>query len=157
MYRKERYAKKQLLSTLLYLKQVCIFVYLVVVVQVCFHFEARVWLVIIQWDNLKILARISITGSQESSHKTMPLYDASPRCPCTTWNCHSVILPLMEDAKKRQQNVLSLSELDIFPRNSTPGGFICIWQSKWVGKGCNIVPTFELRVALKIVLANRLV
>ena len=45
MYRRERYAKKQLLSTLLYLKQVCIFVYLVVVVQVCFHFEARVWLV----------------------------------------------------------------------------------------------------------------
>ena len=56
------------------------------------------------------------------------------RCPCTTWNCQ-VILPLMEDAKKRQQNVLSLSELDIVPRNSTAGGlmFICIWQNKWVG------------------------
>ena len=78
MYRRERQAKKQLLSTLLYLKQVCIFVYLAVVVQVCFHFEARVWLVTNQGDNLKILARISITGSQESSHKTMPRLAQAP-------------------------------------------------------------------------------
>ena len=43
---KKSYAKKQLLSTLLYLTQVWICVYFLVVLQLCFDFEARVWLVI---------------------------------------------------------------------------------------------------------------
>ena len=41
---KKSYAKKQLLSTLLYLTQVWICVYSLVVLQLCFDFEARVWL-----------------------------------------------------------------------------------------------------------------
>ena len=41
---KKSYAKRQLLST--YLTQVWIYVYLLVVLQLCFDFEAQVWLVI---------------------------------------------------------------------------------------------------------------
>ena len=41
---KKRYAKKQLLSTLLYLTQVWIGVYSLVVLQLCFDAESRVWL-----------------------------------------------------------------------------------------------------------------
>ena len=41
---KKTYTKKQLLSTLL--SQVWICFYFLVVLQLCFHFEARVWLVI---------------------------------------------------------------------------------------------------------------
>ena len=43
---KKSYAKKQPLSTLLYLTQVWICVYFLVFLQLCFDFEARVWLVI---------------------------------------------------------------------------------------------------------------
>ena len=43
---KKSYAKKQLLFTLLYLTRVWICVYFLVVLQLCFDFEARVWLVI---------------------------------------------------------------------------------------------------------------
>ena len=43
---KKSYAKKQLFSTLLYLTQVWICAYFLGVLQLCFDFEARVWLVI---------------------------------------------------------------------------------------------------------------
>jgi len=39
----------------------------------------------------------------------------------------------MEDVYKQRQNFFLFLYLDMVPRNSTPGGFAYIWQSKWVG------------------------
>ena len=52
-------------------------------------------------------------------------------CTTTTWKCP--ISLFMEYVNKQQRNFISLSELGLVPRNSTPGGFAYIWQSKWVG------------------------
>ena len=39
----------------------------------------------------------------------------------------------MEYVKKQRRNVVLFLNLDIVPRNLTPGGFAYIWQSKWFG------------------------
>ena len=39
----------------------------------------------------------------------------------------------MDDVNKQRQNIFLFLYLDMVPRNSTPGGFAYIWQSKWVG------------------------
>ena len=39
----------------------------------------------------------------------------------------------MEDVNKQRRNLFLFLYLDMVPRNSTPGGFAYIWQSKWVG------------------------
>ena len=39
----------------------------------------------------------------------------------------------MEDINQERRNFISLLNLDMVPRNSIPGGFAYIWQSKWVG------------------------
>ena len=39
----------------------------------------------------------------------------------------------LEYVNKQRRNFISLSELELVPRNSTPGGFAYIWQSKWLG------------------------
>ena len=39
----------------------------------------------------------------------------------------------MEYVNKQRRNVISLSDLDTVPRNSSPGGFAYIGQSKSVG------------------------
>ena len=39
----------------------------------------------------------------------------------------------MEYVNKQRRNVVLFLNLDIVPRNLTPGMFAYIWQSKWVG------------------------
>ena len=52
-------------------------------------------------------------------------------CTTTTWNC--LIFLFREDVNKRRHNFILFLNLDMVLRNSTPGGFAYIWQSKWVG------------------------
>ena len=42
-------------------------------------------------------------------------------------------MTIMEDVSKQQQNFSLFLNLDMVPRNSTPGGFAYTWQSNWVG------------------------
>ena len=46
-------------------------------------------------------------------------------------NC--LILRFREDVNKRRHNFILFLNLDMVFRNSTPGGFAYIWQSRWVG------------------------
>ena len=53
-------------------------------------------------------------------------------CTTTTWKC--LISRFVKDVNKQWQNLLSLYELGYrVDRNSAPGEFACVWQSKWVG------------------------
>ena len=52
-------------------------------------------------------------------------------CTTTMWKC--LILHFMEYGNKQQRNLCLFLNLNVVPRNLTPGGFACIWQSKWVG------------------------
>ena len=53
-------------------------------------------------------------------------------CTTTPWKC--LISRFLKDVNKQWQNLLSLYELGYrVDRNSAPGEFACIWQSKWLG------------------------
>ena len=52
-------------------------------------------------------------------------------CTTTTWKC--LISPFMGDVTSDDEIQFLFLYLDMVPRNSTPGGFANIWQSKWVG------------------------
>ena len=60
------------------------------------------------------------------------LYISLPFYTTTTWNC--LILLFREDINDRRRNFILSPNLNIVLRNSTPGGFAYIWQSKWFGK-----------------------
>ena len=49
----------------------------------------------------------------------------------TTWNC--LIRLFRENVNERGRNFILSLNLNIVHRNSTPGGFAYIWQSRWVG------------------------
>ena len=68
------------------------------------------------------------------------LYTKQQLCTCITLVCtflcpflydYDVKMPDMEYVKQRRNLFLFLN-LNVVPRNSTPRGFACIWQSKWV-------------------------
>ena len=52
---------------------------------------------------------------------------------CTTTMWKFLISRFMEYVNKQRRNVVLFLNLDIVPRNLTPGGFAYIWQSKWFG------------------------
>ena len=52
-------------------------------------------------------------------------------CTTTTWKC--LISRFMGDITSDDKIQFLFLYLDMVPRNSTPGGFANIWQSKWVG------------------------
>ena len=52
-------------------------------------------------------------------------------CTTTTWKC--LISRFMEFVTSNDEILFLSLNLDMVPRNSTPGGFAYIWQSKWVG------------------------
>ena len=52
-------------------------------------------------------------------------------CTTTTWKC--LISRFMGDITSDDKIQFLFLYLDMVPRNSTPGGFANIWQSRWVG------------------------
>ena len=58
-------------------------------------------------------------------------YISLPFCTTTTWNC--LILLFRQDVNRPWRNFIRFLYLNMVLRNSTPGGFAYIWQSKWVG------------------------
>ena len=75
----------------------------------------------------KTIGLISKTTTLDVHHTFW--YISLPFCTSTTWKY--LISRLMENAvNKKRRNFLRFLNLDMFPWNSSSGGFVYIWQSK---------------------------